>query len=564
MKDLFCFFLCVFSYSFSFSCTAIVVTKGATVDGSVIVAQSDDDHMADQRIVFVPAKEHKNGEKRAINPVAHDYPRDVGKERASVYEHKNFPPSKISGYIDQVKHTYSYFDGTYGIINEHQLAIGEATNVSYYHYNPDKNMIFDISELSRIALERCKKARDAIKTVGELAEEYGYFDDAETLIFADTDEAWVFEISATPYKKGAMWVAKKVPDGEVFVCANQLRIREIKPNDPDTMYSKNLFKIAKEMNWIQTSGEIKFDWLKSICPGELHHPYYSLRRVWRLQSKINPDLKLSPWVDDAYTKEYPFSIKPAKKLSVHDVMELYRDHYEGTEFDLTKGIAAGPFGCPSRYIGPYEPDQNIGTPPKKTQGAWERSISIFYTGFVHINQLRGWLPDAIGGVSWIGYDEPYTTCFIPFYVGVNNLPDSFQNGSTRHFDKQIAFWTFNFVTNWAQLKYSYMIQDIQKIQKEIELSEITEQESIEKKALSFFQTDEYKAKEFLTSYCNENTSKVLEKWQNLAYFLIEKYTEGYINKPKLHEEVGYPAWWRQEVGYPNGPTSYTKKQAPLN
>ena len=553
--------LCLFIFYLIpiFSCTTLVVTKGATTDGSVIVAHSDDDELGDQRIIYVPAKDHKKGSKRAIYPYIETYPRYVGKARGPEYDIKEYPPTKPTGYIDQIEHTYSYFDANYGIINEHQLAIGEATDISYYSYKPNKDMILEISELSRIALERCKKAKEAILTIGELAEKYGYYDDAETLIFADPEEAWVFEISASPYKKGALWVAKKVPDGEVFVAANELRIRDVDPKDPDMLYSKDLFKIAEEQKWWDPQKKEKFDWLKSISPGEYNHPYYSLRRVWRLQTKINPNLKLSPWVEDAYTREYPFSIKPTKKLSVYDVMQLFRDHYEGTEFDLTKGLAAGPFGCPQRYVGPYDLTQNI--KDKKFEGAWERPISMFYCGYVYINHLRGWLPDPIGGVSWIGLNNPYTTCFVPFYIGINDLPISYQTGSPYHFSHDTAWWAYNFIANLSTLKYSYMKEDIQKMQKEIETNEVSKQSEIEKKALNLYKQNTRLSKEFLTEYCLNNADAVLKKWWQLSYFLIEKYSDGYLNKPKMSQEIGYPAWWRDKVGYKNGPTTYKKKDS---
>lgn len=544
-----------------FACTTLVITKGATTDGSVIVAHTEDNELADQRVIFVPSNNYKTGEKRAITPISHGFPRFNGKGRAPAYYLKKYPSTEITGYIDQVAHTYSYLDGNYAIINEHQLAIGECTDISYYEYKPDKNMIFDISELSRIALERCKRAKEAVITVGELAEKYGYFNSAETLIFADTEEAWVFEISASPEKKGALWVAKKVPDGEAFVAANEFRIRDISSKDCDILHSKDLFEIAAKEKWFNPEKESSFDWLKSVSPGEYNHPYYSLRRIWRMQTKINPSLKISPWVEDGYTKEYPFSIKPEKKLSLHDVMMLFRDHYEDTEFDLTKGLAAGPFGCPTRYIGPYDPTLNLpDEPQKKIEGAWERPISMFYTGYVYINQLRDYLPDPIGGVSWIGYDDPYTTCYIPFYVGINELPESFEMGSPQKFDNKIAFWVFNFVSNWATLKHSYMIEDIKKAQQELEMEQILEQEKIEKKALKLYDKNHRKASKYLTHYCKDNCEKILQKWRELSNYLIEKYVDGYINKPKPHIEVGYPQWWLNKVDYAEGPTSYSKKE----
>lgn len=551
------FFLFVCFYFSLFSCTTLVVTKGASFDGSVIVAHTDDDELADQRIVFVPLQTYKKGAKRKVYPYPPNYPRYVGKERGPNYAMlKGYPKTKANGYIDQIKKTFAYIDANYGVLNEKQLAFGECTNSAKFIFKQSKDRIMQIGSLSKIAMERCEKAKDAVELMGSLAEKYGYYDWGETLLVADKNEAWVFEICSPPNGKKAMWVAKKVPDGEVFVAANEFRIREITPKDKDILYSKDLFKVAKKYKLYNPEKE-KLDWLKIASPGEYDHPYYCLRRVWRLQKKINPNLKISAWVEDGYTKEYPFSIKPTKKLSVYDVMNLLRDHYQDTEFDLTKNMAAGPFGNPNRYMGPYDDKLDFPT-LQKIEGAWERPISMYYCGFSYVTQLRDWLPDEIGGVTWVGLNTPETTCFVPFYAGVNNLPLSYQTGSTKTFCKDTAWWAFNFVSNWATLKFSYMIKDIKKMQMEIELLELKKQDEIEKKALKLYKKNPTLAKNFLTKYCINNANQVVNKWWQLSYYLIEKYSDGFINKPKIGKTVGYPKWWRDQVGFQKGPKSYKK------
>jgi dipeptidase len=543
-----------------FACSNVLVTKKASKDGSVIVAHVDDDEVGDQRIVYVPAKDYKKGAKRPVYPHTSVYPRYVGTARGKAYDIKKFQPTKPIGYIDQVEHTYAYFDGNYGIINEHQLCFGEATAASNYSLEPSKDRLFTSDELSRVALERCKKAKEAIILMGELAEKYGYYGWGEILLVGDTEEGWVFEICGTPHGKNALWVAKKVPDGEVFVNANIFRIREVDPNDPDMLFSSNLFEVAKENKWYDPKKE-KLDWLKAVTPGEYNHPYYSLRRIWRLQTKVNPSLKVSAWPDDGYTKEYPFSIKAKNKLSVRDVISLFRDHYEGTEFDLTKGIAAGPFGCPNRYTGDYDllwhqPGKDVKLPLK---GAWERPLSVFYCGYVHVSQARGYLPDSIGAITWVGLDTPYTSCFMPFYPAINDLPHPMQKFTPQSFELDEAWWYFNFVANWATLKYNYMKKDIQKLQALLEDKEFATASKIEKQALDLYNKKNLKAmKKLLTDYCNDNTHYVLNRWWILAKYLIAKYIDGYINIPKVAENVGYPRWWRDEVGYQNGPKEYKK------
>lgn len=469
----------------AFSCTTMLITKKATKDGSLIVSHSDDDELGDQRIVCVPPKTHKKGSKRAIYPdITTNYPRYSGKDFAKAYDIKGLKKSEPLGYIGQAEKTYGYIEGNYGIINEYQLSIGECTNSTYFYFDLEKDKrIMGIGQLSKIALERCKKAQEAIILMGALAEKYGYYGFGETLLLADKEEGWVFEISCSPEGTSAIWTAKKVEDGEVFVAANQFRIQDIDPNDPNILYSSNLFDLAKKYNWNKNG---KLNWLKSVCPGEFDHPYYSLRRVWRAFSLINPSLNLSPYVEGPYSTYYPFSIKPQDKLTIQDIMKIHRDHYEGTQFDLTKGLAAGPYGSPNRYIGKYDRVDFPNKLKNKLKGAWERSISIYYTGYVYVTQIRDWLPDSIGGVTWIAYDDPSLSCFIPFYAGITDLPKNFQYGSPVEFDKNFAWWAFNLCANWTYY-FNYAAKEILSKQKQFEEAEFKQQKEIEDKALNIRQ-----------------------------------------------------------------------------
>lgn len=556
-------FLCA---DVSTACTTILVTKGASADGSVIVSHSDDDELGDQRIVYVPAADHKPGSKR---PVYYDVVsfgnctvRYVGTSRGPGYDTPGLPKSEPLGHIDQVLHTYAYFDGNYGIMNEHQLMFGECTNGAKIEprQKPGER-IFYSAELSRVALERCTKARDAVRLIGKLIDKYGYYGTGETLLIGDTEEGWVFEMcGGTPDGKGGLWVAKKVPDGEVFVAANEFRIREVDPDDPDMIFSENLFDVVRQQGWWDPK-DGKLDWLKAVSKGEYNHPYYSLRRVWSVMRRLKPSANFSPWVEDGYTKEYPFSVKPDKKLTVHDVMALHRDHYEGTEFDMTRGLAAGPFGSPYRWIGKYDGAQNdVSTPDQKMLGAWERPLSVFYAGYMFVNQARGWLPDPIGGICWFGPDKPYLTCFVPFYVGMTDLPRSYQTGITTKYDRNVAWWAFNFVANWAGMKFEYMKKDIIAKQKEIEEMEFAMQPAVETAAMELHKRAPRLANKYLTDYSIDNANRVVKEWWKLADMLIVKYNDGYVNIPEQAEEVGYPEWWLKKVGYDKGPISYKRPE----
>ncbi len=558
MKKLTLIFTIFFSYAFC--CTTTISTKGATQDGSIIISHSDDDEIGDQRIVYVPSKKHNKGSKRAIYPnQTQNFPRYVGKSTAPAYNIKGYPPTQPLGYVDQAKETYAYFVGNYGIINEHQLAFGECTNSTYYYFDMDKDKrIMGISELSQIALERCKYAKEAIKLMGALAEEYGYYGYGETLLVGDKNEAWVFEISCTPEGTSAIWVAKKVPDGEVFAAANQFRIQKIDPENQDNLYSSNLFDLAKKHNWKNPNDKF-LNWQKAVCPGEFDHPYYSLRRVWRVFDLINPSMKLSPWIEGPYTSYYPFSIKPEKKLTIKDLMKIHKDHYEETEFDLTKGLAAGPYGSPNRYLGKYD---RINFPNKQKtplKGAWERSISIYYTGYTYITQIRDFLPDPIGGVTWIGYDDPHLTCFIPFYIGMETLPDSFQYGNPQVFDRSFAWWAFNLCSNWTAYFY-YAVKDLKEKQNELQDYLFEKQKEIENQAAYIYNRSYVKTKKYLTNECLKNAEYIVDEWWNLLDFLISKYRDGFINIPTVGEYVGYPEWYLDEVGYQKGPTTYEKNK----
>jgi dipeptidase len=548
----------------------MIITKGASKDGSMIIAHSDDSEMFDNRLVYVPAQDHKVGD---VRPVYYDpaslgnrpeynsntLRRYVGTHRGPIYKDDTLPQSIPLGYIPQVAHTYAYLDGSYGLMNEHQLMMGEATNGSKVTLEPEPGKrIFYSAELSRVAMERCKTARCAIKTMGDLIDKYGYYGTGEVLPIADTKEAWVFEIAPSPEGTKGLWVAKKVRDGEIFVAANEFRIRDIDLHDKDTLYSSNLFKIAKKYGWWNPK-EGKLDWLRTVSEGEYSHPYYSLRRIWRLQSKIAPSLHLSAWVKDGFTKKYPFSIKPDKKLDVQDVINLYRDHYQGTIFDQTKGMTAGPFGNPYRYPGPMDSGNDTG---KLTghKGAWERPLSIYRSGYTYVAQARSWLPDTIGGILWFAPDEAMSSVITPFYVGSQNpIPAPYYTGFSDKFDQKSTWWAFNFVANWAGLKYNYIIKDIKAKQSELEQEEFASVKAIEKIAIKRYKTDPQAVKKMLGEFSRNTALHVNDTWWKLAWRLIAKYSDGYVNEPNnMAKQVGYPKSWYPHSAWSHGPIKYEK------
>jgi len=631
------------------SCTTIAIGKKATADDSVIIAHSDDD-VFDERVIYVPPNSDNKSRSRNVYydacSIGHkpeynatELRRYIGKDRGPGYKDaiipykrtEQYPDSNPLGNIPQIPQTYAYFDGNYGIMNEHQLMIGECTCGAKVHTKPKENeRIFYAAELSRVALERCTTAREAIVLIAHLIESYGLYGTGETLLIGDTEEAWVFEMCCYD-EEGAdgIWVAQRVPDNGFFVAANQFRIREVgeetkeslsllsfincnigvlglgrkpafqpsdlsylgidgneypnilltqthsEPGEPekyDTVCSGNLFKVCEKKGWWNPNqGEL--DWLKTVSWGEYFHPYYSLRRVWRAISKVAPGLNLPAWVEDGYTKAYPFSVVPDKKLSLADVIAIFRDRYEGTELDMTRGRAAGPFHDPTRYE--ENPDQgdafNLNT--YHPEGAWERSLSIYRCGMTWVNQARSDLPDTIGGVSWIGLDRPAANCLMPFFVGVSYLPKSIETMNLLEFDfdkSNSAWWAFNFVANYATIKYSYMMEDVREKQRKLENAAY---ELVSEVYKDYRPKEDKLDADALASICNENTNKVVSEWWDLAKTLIVKYNDGCITTvdktdgdrttvfvENIMKKAGYPKQWLCDAGYYRGPTSYQKNK----
>jgi dipeptidase len=325
------------------------------------------------------------------------------------------------------------------------------------------------------------------------------------------------------------------------------------------MYSANIFEVAQKNGWWKPeSGDL--DWTSVYGDGEFHHPYYSLRRVWRSQSMVALSLNLPAWVEGPFTQKYLFAVKPDNRLTVENIFAIHRDSYEGTEFDLTKGLAAGPFGDPNRFEGKAEgmADKEGRLTPLK--GEFERPLNIYRTVYTYVTQSRNWLPDAIGGLTWFGPDRPATAVLMPFYAGATDLPSSLQKADALKFDKGSMWMAFNYVANYAMLKYSYMIKDIAGMRDGFEARAFGKQKELEQQANDLWKKGDLKgARKLLTSYSAENASAVLREWWKLSEDLYIKYNDGYLNtKTGIAQPVFYPAWWLKQVGYENGPTSYEK------
>ncbi|MDR2573065.1 MAG: C69 family dipeptidase [Desulfovibrio sp.] len=552
------------------SCTTMIVTGEASADGSVMVAHSDDNDLGDQSIVYVPARDWPDGSLRPVYPsaVANGdiprykaflVPRLVDGKRTPGYAHPGKAKTVPVGYIPQVKHTYAYLDGNYGIVNEHGLMFGECTDGSFVTNGPEEGKrIFYSAELSRVALERTRTAREAIRLMGELIETHGYYGTGETLPVADGREAWVMEMAPSPTGTGGLWVAQRVPDGHYFIAANEFRIRDIIPGNPDQMHGKDLHTIIEAAGWRnppKDSGR-PLDWLVSVSKGEYNHPYYSLRRVWRGFSLVAPSLNLSPWVSDGKTRDYPFSVQPDKKLTFEDIRRIYGDHYEGTDFDLTKGVAAGPFGSPVRYTGPADSSGDVGE-RKNLPGAWERPICMFYTGYTFISQLRPDLPPPLNIVSWIALNTPGESVFVPLAVGPP--PPGYELGDTTTRREDSTWWRYNLVSEYANLKYNFMIKDIQERADAHEANSQALLTKLRQKLLPLAQKAPRDAAKRFRDALAKNAEAIWKDWGDLFTLLTRKYNQGYLNSPeKMAQSIGYGEDWLRHADYAKGPVKYEK------
>ncbi len=511
MKKLF-LILFGLAYLSSYSCTNLIVTKGASKDGSAFLVYLNDGEW------------HPH---LSITPAAnHDILDSLTYTSLSGKKYK----------IHQVAHTYRK---TGILMNEHQLALGETTFVGREELW-DKNLPLKYWDLMSLTLQRAKTAREAIKVMTSLVEQYGYGSEGESFSIADANEAWLLEMVGTGGEGGAVWVAVRIPDGMITAHANHSRIGTFPLDDPENcLYSKNVIKLAIKKGYYDLSSGKPFRFNDVYDPPSPAHLKYSETRVWSIFRRAAPSLDLSPGYHRGKpdAKPYPLYIKPDNKLSLTDVFSLVRDHYEGTEFDMTKGLAAGPFGNPNRPR-PMEWEFN----DKKY--SWERPISTPQTAYSYVAQLRNYLPDQFA-LAWFSFDDTYTNCYFPFYIASAQIPESYTKGNIRHFNRESIWWAFNFVSNFANIRYQPMVKDIKKIQQQLETKFIQQQDSVENAVKTLPLNEQIKQ---LTSFSVSCGNTVHQKWIELGNFLVMKYNDGYVKDDKLQiHSKGYPKEWLEAI-----------------
>lgn len=498
-------------------CTSILVTRGASDNGSTMITYSCDGEFL-PHLRYRPARDHDSSEVIEIR----------GRD------------GKVCGTIPQVSHTYAVV----GLINEHQVAIGETTFEGRKELQNPEGLLHYWTLMS-LALQRAATARQAIEVITGLADRYGYASTGESFSIADPGEAWILEmVGPGRGGHGAVWVARKLPDGFISCHANRSRIGRFPMDDPHTcLYSANVVSFAVEHGYWDPSSGQPFRFNEAYDPASAQHIRYSDMRVWSVFRRAAPSLHLSPEYARGMGKgeAYPLWIRPDSRLGTAAVMALMRDHYEGTPYDMTKGLTAGPFGSPNRW-------RPIGWKVAGRQYAWERPISTQQTGFSFVSQSRKDLPDPVGGVLWYGMDDTYTTCYVPLYCGIDRLPEPYTVGRMDHFSLDSAWWVFNFVANIANLKYSYMIEDIQKVQKDLEGTALALQPAVERTALDLLKNDPVLAVRYLTDYSVSRGEATVRRWRQLGEELMTRYNDGYVQDGNGRpQEVGYPEDWRLRV-----------------
>jgi len=536
----------LFSGQITNACTNFLITKGASKDGSVMITYSADSHVLYGELYYWPAKNWPAG------------------TMVNVYE---WDTGKFLGKIPQKSQTYSVV----GNMNQHQLSIGETTFGGRTELM-DSTGVVDYGSLIYMTLQRAKNAREAISNFSQLVSDYGYASSGESFSIADANEAWILELIAKgPGKKGAVWVARRIPDGYISGHANHPRIttfpladgvksitsKELsKINNPEveTVYAYDVIDVARSFGWF-TGQDKDFSFSDTYAPLDFSGARFCEARVWSGFNMVNSQMGkyLDYAMGENLQNRMPLWIKPDNKLGINDVKGMMRNYYQGTPMDMTKDIGAGPYGSTVRWR-PME---------WKVDGVTyihERAISTQQTGFSFVAQSRSWLPDPVGGIIWFGVDDTYYTVYSPMYCGITKVPETFAvgNGDIMTFSDNSAFWIFNQVTNFAYTRTRLLIGDLQKKQSELENGYMAETVNIDKSAEALYKKSPAEAVKYLTDYSIKSGNNTVKQWKKLYQFLFVKYVDGNVKEvqtvpkgykymvPKL-SQPGYGDEWNRII-----------------
>ena len=445
-------------------------------------------------------------------------------------------------------------------MNEFQVAVGETTFGGREELM-DPKAVVDYGSLMNLALQRGRTAREALQVMTSLVEEYGYASSGESFSISDPNEVWILEmISKGPERKGAVWVARMVPDGYVCGHANQAAHPPVPAAEGQQLFRQKTDDLPLPRRHLLRPRERLFQGQRtanSASPTPTAPPDFGGRRfcdarVWQFFRRITPDSKqMDAYQDWALgmkpAEPMPLFIKPDRKLSLRDVMELMRDHYEGSEMDMTKDIGAGPFVLPYRWRPmTWKVDKDA-----KEEYFFERAVSTQQTAFSFVTQSRSWLPNPIGGVFWVGMDDTFSTVYAPMYCGIRQVPASFAKGTGdfSRFSWDSAFWVFNFVANYAYSRYADMIWDIQAVQRELEGKFFAVQPELEAAAARPVQALARAGPRPPDRLQRASEGEaVVKRWKKLGEFLIWKYLDGNVRDSQGNvTHPPYPKEWYQRI-----------------
>ena len=510
------------------ACSNFIVGKKASVDGSVMCSYSADDYGMFQYLCHYPAAKHAKGEMRKIY---------------------DWDTNKYHGEIPEVAQTYSVI----GNINEWQVTIGETTYGGREEM-ADSTGIMDYGSLIYVALQRSKTAREAIKVMTTLANTYGYNSEGETFTICDPNEAWIMEMMGKGAgSKGAVWVALRIPDDAVCAHANQSRIGKFNMKDKkNVMYAKDVVSFARSKGWFQGK-DADFSWKMAYAKPDFSGRRFCDARAW---SMLNHFYDMTPYLDWALGKnpdaqDMPLWVVPNKKVSVKDVENVMRDHYEGTPLSVADGSDIGG----GIWEMPYRPTPLMYKVDGK-QYFNERPVSTQQSGFVFVSQMRSWLPREIGGVFWFANDDANMAAFTPVYCSMTERPECYNTpgADALHFSKKNAYWVCNMTSNMVYPRYSLMFPTLKEVRDSLDNSYIAAQAGVEKKAQELYAQNPQAAVKYLNDYSVEKAQQMLARWNQLFEFMVVKYNDMIIkptDKNGTFEKTKYGLGARPvRPGYP--------------
>ena len=481
------------------ACSNFIVGKKASVDGSVMCSYSADDYGMFQYLCHYPAAKHAKGEMRKIF---------------------DWDSNKYYGEIPEAAETYNVI----GNINEWQVTIGETTYGGREEM-VDSTGIMDYGSLIYVALQRSKTAREAIKVMTSLANTYGYNSGGETFTICDPNEAWIMEMMGKGAgSKGAVWVALRIPDDAICAHANQSRIGKFNMKDKkNVMYAKDVVSFARSKGWFKGK-DADFSWKMAYAKPDFSGRRFCDARAWAM---LNHFYDMSPYLDWALGKnpdaqDMPLWVVPNKKVSVKDVENVMRDHYEGTPLSVADGSDIGG----GIWEMPYRPTPLMYKVDGK-QYFNERPVSTQQSGFVFVSQMRSWLPREIGGVFWFANDDANMAAFTPVYCSMTERPECYNTpgADALHFSKKNAYWVCNMTSNMVYPRYSLMFPTLKEVRDSLDNSYFAAQAGVEKKAQELYAQNPQAAVKYLNDYSVEKAQQMLARWNQLFEFMVVKYND---------------------------------------